>query len=131
MKAHFILRTDLQRFAAVECINALPTDKMHEVIVREHKSKRTLEQNAEAWVVVTAISEQVEVEGRRYSKDVWWYHLKREYFGPEFEQMPDGRVVEVEPRSRIKNTKEFYDWKEWLYSKAAELGVVLEARNYG
>lgn len=45
MKAHFILRTDLQRFAAIECINALPTDKLHEVIVREHKSRRSYPQN--------------------------------------------------------------------------------------
>lgn len=127
MKAHFILRTDLQRFAAVECINALPTDKLHEVIVREHKSKRTLEQSAMAWAIVTAISEQVWVDGRQYSKEAWWLHLKREFFGPEYQQMPDGSMVEVEPRSRVKDTKEFSEWLEFLNWSAADKGVRIES----
>lgn len=132
MKAHFILRSPLQRSALSEYLLTVPAEPVHEVIIREWKSKRTLDQSAAAWVVVTAISEQVWIEGRQYSKDVWWLHLKREYFGPAHKQMPDGSLVEVEPRSSVRNTKEFSEWLEFLHSKAVELGVVLEAHDrYG
>lgn len=126
MKAHFILRSPLQRSALSEYLLTVPADPVHEVIIREWKSKRSTDQSAMAWVIVTAISEQAEVEGRRYSKDVWWYHLKREFFGPEYQQMPDGTITEIEPRSRVKNTQEFSVWLEFLHSKAAEMGVRLE-----
>lgn len=132
MKAHFILRSPLQRSALSEFLLTVPADPVHEVIIREHKSKRSTDQSAMAWVIVTAISEQVELDGRRYSKEVWWLHLKRSYFGPEFEQMPDGRIVEIEPRSRCKDTKEFSDWLEFLQSTAISMDVVLEAHDrYG
>ena len=121
----FIIRTDLQRSAAAECIAQLPLSPLHEVIIREHRTRRNLEQNELAWKIVTAISEQVEVEGRRYDKDIWWVHLKSQFFGREMVEMPDGRLIEREPRSSTRDTGKFSEWIEFLYSVAAEHEVVI------
>lgn len=45
MKAHFILRTPMQRSALSEFLLSVPAEPVHEVIVREWKSKRSNPQN--------------------------------------------------------------------------------------
>jgi hypothetical protein len=86
---------------------------------------RTSEQNRLAWDIVTAMAEQVQVGGKRFSKDVWWLQMKREFFGRELREMPDGTLVEVEPASHSRSVEKFTEWVEFLYMRAAELGAAV------
>jgi hypothetical protein len=50
-----------------------------QVIIREGSNHRTREQNDLYWKYVAAISEQVFLKSRSYSKDAWHEYLKREF----------------------------------------------------
>lgn len=115
------IKARMQAFAATVPLGGKPI----EVIFREYDKQRSLDQNAAAWQVVTAISEQVWPNGEQFERETWWLLLKREFFGPEFIRLPDGSVVEQEPRSKWRNTKEFSGWIEFVFQYAAEHQVVL------
>lgn len=63
-------------------IENLPVDAARplEVVIREEKRKRTLDQNALYWAgPLRDIAEQAWVHGRQYSAEVWHEHFKREF----------------------------------------------------
>lgn len=60
-------------------------------IVQEHKAKRSPEQNARWWALLTEISEAAWVNGKQFSADCWAEFFKREFIGKE--ELPDGREV--------------------------------------
>ena len=66
----------------VALIGNLPVDSARplEVVIREEKRKRTLDQNALYWAgPLLDIAEQAWVQGRQYSAEVWHEHFKREF----------------------------------------------------
>ena len=66
-----ILRTAALKERAKAMIDALPLEPCHEVVIREHKSKRSLEQNAKLWAMLHDISRQVEWYGYRLTPEEW------------------------------------------------------------
>jgi len=65
----------------VALIDNLPVDAARplEVVIREEKRKRTIDQNALMWSgPLRDIAEQAWVQGRQYSAEVWNEHFKRE-----------------------------------------------------
>ena len=66
----------------VALIENIPVDAVRplEVVIREEKRKRSLDQNALYWAgPLRDIAEQAWVQGRQYSADVWHEHFKREF----------------------------------------------------
>lgn len=61
------------------------------VTVSEHKERRSRDQNKRYWALLTAISEQVWVAGRRFDPEVWHEHM-REMFAPK-EESPSGGLI--------------------------------------
>jgi hypothetical protein len=62
-------------------IDNLPIDaaKPLEVVIREEKKKRSIDQNSLYWAgPLRDIAEQAWVQGRQYSAEVWHEHFKRE-----------------------------------------------------
>lgn len=121
----FVTRTPQIQSKAAEFILSLPPSQMFDVIVCEHDPKRNLEQNDLAWLIDTAIAEQVKPEGQGFHKDVWWLQLKREHFGPKIIELPDGSFIEQEPESHNRGRKKFSEFIEYLFWRSADLGVVL------
>lgn len=66
----------------VGLVENLPVDAARplEVVIREEKRKRTLDQNSLYWAgPLRDIAEQAWVQGRQYSAEVWHEHMKREF----------------------------------------------------
>ena len=102
-----------------------------EVRVSVHKAKRSSEQNALYWVLLTQISEQAWVAGRQFAPEVWAEHMKRELLPEEtargvkkWRHLPNGDRVLAMSTGDL-NVSEFSTYVEKLQAKAAvELGVI-------
>lgn len=121
----FVMRDDLVRQRIIQYIRTLSIDETYEIIIKFYDQKRSLEQNSLAWVINTAISEQVMPGGQAFSKDSWWLYHKREHFGPEIITLPDGSFIEGETRSNNRGKRAFSEFVEYLHRYAAENCVVL------
>jgi hypothetical protein len=71
MKTSINIVGEDQRHRAIEIIASLPLMPIHEVIVRERKSTRSLDQNARMWATLTDVSEQVVWHGQKLTKEEW------------------------------------------------------------
>lgn len=71
MKHKFIIKNPAIKDRTIEAIRSLPYDHPHEVIIREIKSIRTLEQNAKMWAMLTDISRQVDWYGEKHTPEEW------------------------------------------------------------
>jgi len=61
----FILKTNAIKASALDFVSRLPLEPFYEVIIQEHKTKRSVEQNALMWKLLTDVSNQVEWYGHR------------------------------------------------------------------
>lgn len=102
-----------------------------EVRVSVYKAKRSNEQNALMWVLLTQIAEQAWVAGRQFAAEVWNEHFKRELLPEEtargvkkWRALPNGDRELFMSTSDL-NTSEMSTYVEMLQAKAAvELGVI-------
>ncbi|NTU49484.1 MAG: recombination protein NinB [Desulfobulbaceae bacterium] len=60
---------ETQRKRALQFVGDMPLN--HEIIIREIKSTRSLEQNAKMWATLTDISEHVNWHGYKLTKEEW------------------------------------------------------------
>ena len=69
----FVLRSDDIRQRAIEFVSSLPiTDRPFEIVIRPHKTKRSLDQNSYYWVRIAEITMHVgqgSEEVHEYMKD--------------------------------------------------------------
>lgn len=72
MEQYFPLHTEGMKEAACRVIKGLPLPC--EVIIQPFKHTRSLAQNRLYWKWLTEISQQMEVDGKKLSKDEW-HHL--------------------------------------------------------
>lgn len=82
----------------VALIENLPVDAVRplEVVIREEKKARKLDQNALYWAgPLRDIAEQAWVQGRQYSADVWHEYFKREFLpDPDLVDCDDSHIKE-------------------------------------
>jgi hypothetical protein len=71
MKRKFVLKTDSVKYSAIDFIRNLPTEPAWEIVAREHKTTRSIEQNAKLWAMLSDVSRQVDWYGRKLSKEDW------------------------------------------------------------
>jgi hypothetical protein len=92
------------------------------VTVSFYKSKRSLDQNRRYFgpAVLGAIAEQAWFDGRRYDKESWHEHMKRQFIGVV--DVPGGGVRAMS--STDLNVEEFNQFMQQVEAYAAqELGV--------
>lgn len=80
----FVLRAPEHGHALVSYIKAIAgpaaaAGRPLMVEVCEYTAKRSGEQNRLLWALLTEIAEQVEVEGKRFSKEAWYAHYLDQY----------------------------------------------------
>lgn len=93
------------------------------VTVAEHKAKRSSEANARYWALLADIAEQVQIDGKYFSKDTWHEHMK-DLFAPK-EDGP-GRLLPISTSQM--NTEQFNHYMTQIEVYAAqELGVEFAA----
>lgn len=95
----------------------------HRLTLSLKKHKRSKKQNRRYWGrgVLAQIAEQVAVNGRRFSADVWHEQFKRQFIGVI--ELPNGQVVGMS--STGLDTKEFCDFSDAVEAYAVtDLGVM-------
>ncbi|CAG4900509.1 recombination protein NinB [Paraburkholderia saeva] len=93
------------------------------VTVTEYKAKRSSEANARYWALLGEIAEQVQVNGKWFSRDVW-HEWAKEQYAPKIEG-PSGLLT---VSTSQMNTEQFNRYMTQIESHAArELGVEFEA----
>lgn len=94
------------------------------VTVAEHKSKRSIEQNARLHALLTEIAAQAWVHGRQFSMEAWKEHYKRTFIGTEEFELPDGKVEERGISTTTLDVAAFSDFMVQIEEHAArELGA--------
>jgi hypothetical protein len=93
------------------------------VTVTEHKAKRSSEANARYWALLGEIAEQVQVNGKWFSRDVW-HEWAKEQYAPKVEG-PSGLLT---VSTTQMNVEQFAQYMTQIESYAAqELGVEFAA----
>ncbi len=77
-KIKYLLRTPIQKDSAIYCIQKLPLneEKPLEVIIQEHKEKRTPPQNRYYWRRLEEIARQAEIDKKKYVAKAWHIYCK-------------------------------------------------------
>ena len=117
-------------------VRNLPVDAAYpiEVVLREEKRKRNVDQNALYWAgPLRDIAEQAWVSGQQYRAEVWHEFFKREFL-PENEcemtrdgyrkwaYLPDGPRVLIGSTTHL-TVKGMSEYVEQVYAYGASLGV--------
>jgi hypothetical protein len=124
-----IINSEENRQTTIDKIRWLELKDNYFVDIRKHKAKRTNQQNKTYWARINDISEQVYIDGRRYSQDVWHEHCKREFL-PEvsnsgcekWSYLPNGGRYLTMGTGDL-DTKEFYDYRLQVEACGSNLGV--------
>lgn len=120
-RAVLILANDLVRARAVGWISKAPIGTR----VEFKEGKRTLDQNARMWAMLTDVARQHEHYGQRYDAEAWKI-LFMTALGRELRLAPalDGRGVVALSTSSSKMTKsEMSDLIEFMLAWGAENGI--------
>src|SRR6185437_7311525 len=93
------------------------------VTVAEHKQKRSNDQNARYWSLLSEIAEQVEVGGKYFDRDVW-HEWAKDRFAPKIE----GPTGLLSTSTSQMNTEQFNQYMTQVEVFAVqELGVEFAA----
>lgn len=133
-----LLRGGQQKeFACIKIRNApLDEDSPLEVLIREYRPTRSLDQNAMMWSgPLSDISHQVYLEGRTYSPEAWHEYFKEQFLPEEFDDeqcrpgyrkwiyLPNGDRRLVGSSTQLTK-KGFSLYLEKIYAFGAEQGVL-------
>ena len=133
-----LLRESEQVERAIALLRNVPLDHLKplEFLVREEVKARKLSQNALMWVgPLKSIAEQVWVEGRQYSDEVWHSHFKAQFLPDEFDpalcKSEDYRKWDIGPagdRILVGSTTDltvrgFSIYLEQIHAFGANMGV--------
>lgn len=124
-KRRFVLVHDIARRLAVEAVRSAPVG----YVVKVEPAKRTLDQNAKMWPMLTDVSEQVlwPVDGElQYLfeedwKDIFTAALRKHQ---RMAKGIDGGVVMLGSRTSKMKKPEFSDLVEIIYAFGSQKGVV-------
>lgn len=89
----FVLRNDgnaaaLYAFLKRNWRAMAAAEKPLAVTITEHKERRSTAMNARYWALLTAVAEQVWIDGKQFAPETWHEHFK-DAFGPK-EDSPSG-----------------------------------------
>ncbi len=123
MKRRFILRNKQIIERASEFVAGLPVDDERplEIVIQPHRSKRTLEQNAYYWQLITDIANYIGDD----KESVAW-EMKARFLEPvKVVDLPDGSKAAIYPSTADMTVKELTEYCEMIEAFAVrELGFV-------
>ena len=114
-----ILRGDSQRQLAKELIDKAPID----AVVNIREAKRSLDQNAKLWCMLSDIS-RAKPDGRMHTPEVWKaLFMKACGHAVQFETGLDGEPFPVGFRSSRLTKSQMSDMIEFVYQYGSENGI--------
>ena len=81
-------------------------------IVEIHPPSRTLEQNALYWSTVHEVAENVTLDGKRFTPQVWHIYFKQRFLPGRIIELPNGQIMEAEPTTTELTKEEFSEFIE-------------------
>lgn len=114
----YIIRNDAVRANCIAAIQKLPLG-VHQIEISVHEKVRSDAQLRRQWWLYSAMQNQVKLDGRHYSAEVWHEHCARKFLGCE--PTPDGYG---KPKSTKKlGVRAMADYLTQVEVYAIELGV--------
>lgn len=90
------------------------------VIVMEHKSRRSTDQNKRYWAILNEIAEMAWIDGKQFSPEAWHEFFRRKFIGCE--ELPGGQTCGIS--TTTLNVHEFTEYMNKIEAYAAsELGI--------
>jgi hypothetical protein len=108
---------------AIAYVQMLPTERPHDVIVKEHSDTRTLEQNRKMFRVLQDLAEQVDWYGERLTRYDWKDMITAALKGQKVVPGIEGGFVVLGARTSEMNIKQMSDVIEFAQAFGAEKGV--------
>lgn len=96
-----------------------------EIILRERKSKRSIDQNRRYWAILREVAAVVWVNGRQYSDEVWHEHFRRTFIGKNEITLPDGSTELRGISTTTLNVGEFTEYMDRIEQWCAEQGYIV------
>lgn len=120
----FVLRDDAIRARAQDYVGGLPiAEHPLEVVVRPHRTRRTLDQNALLWALLDDVATQVDWYGQKLTREDWKTmfsaSLKKQRAVPGI----DGGFVILGGSTSTLTVSEFSDLIDLIYAFGAERDV--------
>lgn len=123
MKQTLIIRGAASLSNAISKLAGLPLDKPWVLTVEYLDRKRSIEQNARMWAILTHVSDQIADENeKKYSPETWLSFFKGQFLGKDT-MVIDGQVHLVEKRSSTLKVVEFGEFMTQIEVWAIEHGV--------
>jgi len=119
MTALFILRTPEVRRNALLAIQSLPAHPLQEVVIREHKKRRTNPQNAYYWVLVTTLA-QWSAETPEDMHELLAYRLL-----PVRHKELDGKIIALRTSTASLSTREFSAYVDQVQALIQSMGLTV------
>lgn len=93
------------------------------------KRKRTRTSNANRyyWLLLYAIADKVQPEGKHYAAESYHLYFKSKYLGCNDVQMPNGKTMAVPRTTTELDTSEFAEYVQRVETWAAKRDVFVEA----
>jgi hypothetical protein len=117
------LLSDMQKQTAILAVTSLPLGQNVEIVIQATKKARTLDQNALMFAgVLKDISEQVWLNNRQYSVEVFHEYMKQQF-------LPD----ETEPYifEHVKNADTYLKWDYKPDGERILIGSTTQLTKYG
>ena len=133
MKAQHVILRDRERARAIwhrigAALGAMIDRGPVELILRPAKSKRSIEQNRRYWELLQQISAAVEINGHRFSTEVWHEFFRREFIGREELILQSGEIEQRGISTTTLNVSDFGDYMAKIEAWCAtEHGVIVMA----
>lgn len=104
---------DLRRRAA-SAVRNIMSEPLMEVVIRPHKSQRSIAQNAllHAWMKEVSV-QYAESHGKFYSPEMWKEYFKRIHLGEETIEVA-GKAKTITKKSRDLKVKEMTEFLEFI-----------------
>jgi hypothetical protein len=111
MQRTFVLRTEehaqsLWAFLRANWRALADSKQPLAVTVKQHKDRRSLDQNKRYWAILHDIAEQAWVAGKQYSAEAWHEHFKQTLIG--LVELPNGNKVGISTANL--NVEEFANY---------------------
>jgi hypothetical protein len=106
-----VYRLGLDRIKVQQMISQAPDG----YIVEIKKPSRSLEQNALYWSTIHEIAENVSVDGRSYTPQVWHRYFKERFLPGKIVELPGGHVIEVASSTTDLTVEDFSNFVEQVF----------------
>lgn len=120
-RALVILASDFDRQKAIKWVRALPTNTR----VEFKKPRRSLDQNSAMWLWLTALAEQLDWHGQRYTPEDWKDYMMHAFRRARWMPDEDGGMVPIGMRTSDLAKEEMSEFLELLIAFATRHGVTL------